>query len=186
MVFSDWLDILAPNPTAMLRALGSREADDARDAPEDGARRGIARFIRHPIIATISWVFVGDGDDDSDESCSGSDDDEPFSFPACEPALSELPVAVLAKRPDAAVAFSVSLSKECSEDDAIRQGTGEKCSQGRKQLRPRLSWRDESGGSLYDVCGRDGAAPVVVGAASTTPSPQLGWYVSSPHPHQQR
>ena len=186
MVFLIDLDILAPNPTAMLRALGSREADDARDAPEDGARRGIARFIRHPIIATISWVFVGDGDDDSDESCSGSDDDEPCSFPACEAELSELPVAVLAKRPDAAVAFSVSLSKECSEDDAIRQGTDEKGSQGRKQLRPRLSWRDESGGSLYDVCGRDGAAPVVVGAASTTPSPQLGWYVSSPHPHQQR
>ena len=73
----------------MLRALGSRGADDARDAPEDGARRGIARFIRHPIIATISWVFVGDGDDDSDESCCGSDDEnEQLAFPAREAELS--------------------------------------------------------------------------------------------------
>ena len=42
----------------MLRALGSRGADDARDAPEDGARRGIARFIRHPIETASGFLAV--------------------------------------------------------------------------------------------------------------------------------
>ena len=107
----------------MLRALNSREMED-----EHSRASGIRRWMRHPVLATINWVFTGAASDsDSDcDSASSSDDENEDAVPAQQPGTPELPIAVLAERPDSAVPLPVSISfqftllkKVCSRTELL-------------------------------------------------------------------
>ena len=183
-------------PSAMIAALASRPplSDDAESSAQ--STPFLRTFVKHPVIATVAWIFGGDGggphvdfepNSESEDEHDRSDDQLPIAVPR-SPSQCDADgvLAQVSSRGDnLEEAFQSELAKEHDRmrapEDRPRAISASNTSSGSRKLRS-LSWRDESGGSLVQVLGTLDASttrPVVGGSEGGATSPEWGYYVDT-------
>ena len=183
-------------PSAMIAALASRPplSDDAESSAQ--STPFLRTFVKHPVIATVAWIFGGDGggphvdfepNSESEDEHDRSDDQLPIAVPRspsqCD--ADGVLAQVSSRWDNLEEAFQSELAKEHDRtrapEDRPRAISASSTSSASRKLRS-LSWRDESGGSLVQVLGTLDASttrPVVGGSEGGATSPEWGYYVDT-------